>query len=417
MEGAQSGEAGRPSPRPGGNGEATPEGMEETQVGLWQIAGYFLKLGTIGFGGPVALAEAMRRDWVERRRWISQDEYQLAFAFTNIFPGPMAEQLAFKLGYLKQGVLGATVAGAAFLVVPLSLAIGLAALYVVYGGLWWIQALFYGIGAAVIAVIAVEGYKLTYSLNRRDWLLWAIAAVLAGVTYWTRAELALAFIAAGLLALFVRAPPTWLKKRLPFGRGSSGVLPLVFLQAAPAAAGPQLGVLGQLFWFFAKAGGFVFGSGIAIQAYIYTGTVVEHQWLTPQQFTDAVAVGMITPGPISVDAGFVGYLVAGLPGAVVSALGIFLPNYLMTIAAAPWFKRHRDNPQLKAFAQGATAGAIGAIAGATVLLGQQTITDLPTILIALTSLGLLWFAKLPVPILVVAAGVAGLVIWPLVQGG
>jgi chromate transporter len=381
--------------------------------GLWPLTAYFLKLGAIGFGGPVALVGYMQRDLVERRRWIDDEEYKLGLALAQIMPGPLAAQLAIAIGYFAQGVLGATVVGVAFVLPSFLMVLALSALYVAFDGLWWMQAAFYGVSAAVIAIIAIAAYKLARKVNGRDPLLWGIFAVLAVVTAVAGAELAEAFLLAGLLVLIVRAPPRWLRARLPtLGLTGDGVaLPLGALAAALAA---QTDVLWEIFLFFTKAGAFVFGSGLAIVPFLYEGVVQGHGWLSEQQFLDAVAIAMITPGPVVITVAFIGYLVAGLPGATLAALGIFLPVWVLTVVPAPWFVRHRHNPQLRAFSDGATAAASGAIAGAVVVLGQRAIVDVPTAVIALAGLGLLWRFKLPEPLLVLGAGAVGLLLWPLV---
>jgi len=382
---------------------------------LAQLTGYFLKLGTTGFGGPVALAGYMQRDLVEQRHWISDEDYKLGFALAQISPGPMAAQLAIALGYFKHGVRGATAVGVAFVLPSFFMVLALAMLYVAFGGLWWMQALFYGIGigAAVIGIITISAYKLARKINGHDPLLWGIFIALAVITVWAQAELAEFFLLAGLLVVVVKAPPRWLRARLPFLSLApvSLILPTLGVVATP---GPRSDLLLDLFLFFVKAGSFVFGSGLAIVPFLYTGVVQGHGWLNEQQFIDAVAVAMITPGPVVITVAFIGYLVAGVPGAVVAAIAIFVPVYVLTVLPAPWFKRHRDNVQLKAFADGATAAASGAIAGAVVVLAQRAIVDIPTALIAVVSLAVLWRFKVPEPLLVLAAGGIGLALWPIV---
>lgn len=380
---------------------------------LAQLTGYFLKLGTIGFGGPVALAGYMQRDLVDERHWISDEDYKLGFALAQVSPGPMAAQLAIALGYFKHGVRGATTVGVAFVLPSFFMVLALAMLYVAYGGLWWMQALFYGIGAAVIGIIAIAAYKLARKINGRDPLLWGIFIALAVITVWAQAELAEFFLLAGLLVVVVKAPPRWLRARLPFLSLApvSLILPTLGAVVTP---GRRSDLLLDLFLFFVKAGSFVFGSGLAIVPFLYEGVVQGHGWLNEQEFLDAVAVAMITPGPVVITVAFIGYLIAGVPGAVVAAVAIFVPVYVLTILPAPWFKRHRDNAQLKAFADGATAAASGAIAGAVVVLAQRAIVDIPTALIAVVSLAVLWRFKVPEPLLVVAAGGIGLALWPIV---
>ncbi|CAA9325325.1 MAG: Chromate transport protein ChrA [uncultured Chloroflexia bacterium] len=384
----------------------------EARGSLAQLTGYFLKLGTIGFGGPVALAGYMQRDLVDERHWISDEDYRLAFALAQISPGPMAAQLAIALGYFKHGVRGATAVGVAFVLPSFLMVLALAAAYVTFGGLWWMQALFYGISAAVIGIIAIAAYKLAGKINGRDPLLWGIFVALAVTTVWAQAELAQLFLIAGLLVLLVHAPPRWLRVRLPF----LSVTPwsLLLPSVTWAAFGPRDDVLWDIFLFFVKAGAFVFGSGLAIVPFLYSGIVQDRGWLSEQQFLDAVAVAMITPGPVVITVAFIGYLVAGVPGAVVAAVAIFIPVYVLTIVPAPWFKLHRDNAQLRAFADGATAAASGAIAGAVVVLAQRAIVDIPTALIAIVSLTILWRFKVPEPLLVLAAGGIGLALRPIV---
>jgi chromate transporter len=387
---------------------------------LWPLTAYFLKLGTVGFGGPVALVGFMHRDLVEQRRWITEDTYKLSLALAQIMPGPLAAQTAIAIGYFEAGILGATLVGLAFIVPSFLMVVAISLAYVAYGGLWWMQALFYAIGATVIAIIAIAAYKLARSTNKQDPLLWTIFALLTAVTVWAQAELAEFFIIAGVMVLFFHAWPGW-KGGLLMGLGAivlCGAIWLfeAWLRQAGATADSQ-DVLVQILLFFTKAGAFVFGSGLAIIPFLQQGVVQQFGWLNEHQFLDAVAVAMITPGPVVITVAFIGFLVAGLAGAVMASIGIFLPVYVFTIVPAPWFKRHRDNPQLKAFVDGATAAATGAITGAVILLGARAITDLSTAIIALVSFAILWRYKVSEPVLVTVSGLVGLVLWPLIKAG
>ena len=375
---------------------------------------YFLKLGAIGFGGPAALVGYMRKDLVEERKTLDEATYNLSLALAQIMPGPLAAQTAIAIGYFQGGIVGATLVGFAFILPSFLMVLGLSWLYVTYGGLAWMQALFYGIGAVVIAIIAIAAYRLARGANKRDPVLWAIFGVMLVVTVMSQAELAVLFLLAGLIAVFVRAWPGVARAGVLAAACAAGAAAIwgmeTFLLRAGAPGGNEH-ILVQILLFFTKAGAFVFGSGLAIVPFLQQGVVHDLGWLTERQFLDAVAVALITPGPVVITVAFIGYLVAGPAGAAVAAAGIFLPVYVFTILPAPWFRRHRDNPQLRAFVGGATAAASGAIAGAVIVLGHRAIFDVPTAIIALAGLGLLWRFRLQEPILVVGAGLAGLVLF------
>jgi len=373
---------------------------QNQRVSRAQFTGYFLWLGTVGFGGPIALAGRMQQDLVDQRGWISHEDYVEGLALAQLAPGPLAAQLAMYLGYVRAGVLGATLVGVAFVLPSFVMVLALSAAYVRYGGLSWMQAIFYGIGASVIAIIARSAYKLTKLTLGKDKLLWGIFVVLVVTTAWTSREIVWLFLVAGLVALLVKAMPTTAQVET--------IRPAVWLFGPPTLAGGT-GLLG-IFLYFAKAGVFVFGSGLAVVPFLYGGVVQEHHWLTDRQFVDAVAVAMITPGPVVITVAFIGYLVAGISGATAAALGIFFPVYLIVVLLAPSYKRWAKNPQLNAFVRGVTAAATGAIAGAVIVLARRSIYDVATLMIALVTLGVLIRWKVPEPILIACAAVAGLLL-------
>jgi chromate transporter len=393
------------------NDDATATTMSDAPAySLARLCGYFLKLGTVGFGGPVALVGYMYRDLVQARQWITDEDYKEGLTLAQIMPGPLAAQLAMYIGYVHDRVIGATVAGIAFVLPSFLMVVAIGWAYVRYGGLPWMQAAFYGVGAAVIGIIAISAYKLTTKNVGRDKLLWTIYVVTAAFTVWTQSESVWLFLGAGVLVWLVRAPP-----RRFMGRGAAPALAVLDMHASPGAAiasGVDWSLLAQIGVFFAKAGTFVFGSGLAIVPFLYGGVVREFQWLTERQFVDAVAVAMITPGPVVITVGFIGYLAAGLSGAFVAAFATFLPCYLFTILPAPYFRKYGKRPALIAFVDGVTAAAIGAITGAVIVLGQRSIVDLVTAAIALVSVGLVWKAKtLPEPVIVAVAAIVGLFVY------
>lgn len=378
---------------------------------LWQMVLYMLRLGALGFGGPVALVGYMQRDLVEERKWIGQEDYKEGLALAQLAPGPLAAQLSIYMGYVHYRILGATLAGLAFVIPSFLMVVALGWGYVRFGGLSWMQAVFYGVGAAVIGIIAMSAKKLTQKSVGKDKLLWAIYLLLAAVTVVTESEVAWLFIASGVLVWLLRAPPKWLS------RGSLNATVLTQMPMAGSfISSMDLSLLTQIGVFFAKAGAFVFGSGLAIVPFLYGGVVTEHHWLNDKQFVDAVAVAMITPGPVVITVGFIGYLIDGVSGATVAALATFIPCYLFTIIPAPYFKKYGKVPGVIAFVDGITAAAIGAITGSVIVIAKRSIIDIPTALIALITVILLWkFKKLQEPIVIAAAAVAGLVIYPLLH--
>lgn len=383
--------------------------------GFGTVLRYFLRLGTLGFGGPIAVVGYMQRDLVEQRGWFAKQDFLDGVALGQTMPGPLAAQVAMWVGYLRRGALGAVATAAAFIVPSFLMVTAVAALYVHYAGLPEVQSLFYGIAPAVMAIIAIAAYKLVRLTDGRDWRAWAISAVVFAVTALTGREPIYLIVGAGLLMILLDARPTLrLPRRKPGPGGRPGVYGVVLPSAAAvlgtAASG---GVLVSLGLFFLKTGALVFGSGLAIVPLLRDGVVAQHHWLTQAQFLDAVAMGLITPGPVVITAAFIGYLVAGPTGAIIATVAIFTPIWLGVVVPGRWFVRHRSNTQVKAFVTGATAAAGGALSGAVVVLTRQAVTDIPTAAIALVTLGLLLRFKISEPWIVAAAAALGLLLhWP-----
>ena len=378
---------------------------------LADITTYFLKLGAIGFGGPVALVGYMHRDLVEDRKWISEEEYKEGLALAQLAPGPLAAQLGIYLGFVHYGVLGATLAGLAFVLPSFVMVVLLGIAYKLYGGLPWMQAVFYGVGAAVIGIIAFSVYKLTIKsisklepgAMKKNWLLWLFYLAMALVTVVTQREEVWIFVILGLVYMVIKAPPRWLKRKATALSVSALLLASVgFWEYEPDT-------LVKMALFFTEAGAFVFGSGLAIIPFLHAGVVNELGWLNEQQFLDAVAVAMITPGPVVITVGFIGFLVAGFPGAAVAALGVFFPCYVFTVLPAPYFKKIAKNASIKAFVDGITAAVVGALVGAVIVIATRSIVDIPSGLMAVaTVLALIYVKKLSEPYLILLAAVIGM---------
>lgn len=383
---------------------------EKPNYTLIDLIKYFLRLGMTGFGGPVALVGYMHRDLVEDKKWINESDFKEGLALSQLAPGPLAAQLGIYIGFVHFGVLGATLSGLAFVLPSFIMVVLLGIAYQAYGGLPWMQAIFYGISAAVIGIIVLSSYKLTIkSISKfeipaikSNWLLWLFYISAIIITAVTQNEELLLFIAFGFIYMIAKAPPQWIKRPKTAS---------LFLLSTVGFSTIDLGKLGDLAWFFIKAGAFVFGSGLAIVPFLHSGVVVEHHWLTENQFLDAVAVAMITPGPVVITVGFIGYLVSGFTGASIAALGVFLPCYLFTVIPAPYFKKISQNKSIKAFVDGITAGVIGALVGAVIVIASRSIVDIPTALIAIgTVLVLIYVKKLQEPHIIGIAALLGILL-------
>jgi len=374
---------------------------------------YFLRLGALGFGGPVALCGQMEKELVQEKRWVTQEEMLEGIAVCQSLPGPLAIQVGVFISYLRGGFWGAWAGGWAFILPNFILVAALGALYVRLGGLPAVTAIFYGVSPAVIALILHSCYRLA-KLGMKDRLQWGIAAACLVVTVAVRAEVALLFLASGIMGAIVYGSFGRKQLRDTFGLSLMTATPLG--SAAVGSAGPAAGsILSRLLLFFLKAGSLTFGSGLVIVPFLQNGLVRQTGWLDERQFLIAVAIGMISPGPVVITATFVGYLVAGFWGSVVATIGIFLPSFLLVLIAAPVLVRHRGNPQVQGFVKGAYAAAIGTILGACILLGRIAIGDWFTVLIALISLGVLLRSKVSNVVLVAATALVGLIAFPILK--
>jgi chromate transporter len=377
-----------------------PAAAVEESYSLGRLVAYFLRLGALGFGGPIALVGYMQRDLVDERRWIAQIDYDEGLALAQLAPGPLAAQLAFYLGWVRARWLGAALVSVTFVAPSFAMVLVLSVLYVRFGGLPWMRGAFYGIGAAVTAIIARSVILLAKKTLKGDRLLWTIAVINAAATVVTLSEVIWLIVWGGLSVMALRARVTSIPLlALP--------LPAIWITGfyGPATAA----TLWKLFTFFTTAGLLVFGSGLAIVPFLHGGVVVENAWLTERQFLDAVAIAMITPGPVVITVAFIGYLVAGLVGATIAAVGVFVPCLVIVLVAAPHFRRLAADTRIKTFVAGVTAGAVGAIAGASVVIAQKALVDVTTLLLAGATLGALALGKrLPEPLIIATAGDVGI---------
>ncbi len=374
---------------------------------IGELVSYFLRLGMLGFGGPVALVGQMERELVADKKWLSREQMREAIAICQSLPGPLAIQVGIYISYLRGGFWGAWAGGWAFIFPNFVIVAALGALYVYLGDLKPVTAVFYGVSPAVIALILHSCYRLA-KLGMEDWIQWTIAAVCLVVTVVLQAEVAVLFIGAGLVGIAYYGS---VFRRRPPAKMSIVALP-VMAQLAPVASSSTLS---KLLLFFLKAGSLTFGSGLVIVPFLEQGLVQQYNWLDERQFLIAVAIGMISPGPVVITATFVGYLVAGFWGSLVSTVGIFFPSFILVLVAAPLLARHRGNPNVQGFVKGAYAAAIGTILGACILLGKIAIGDWLTALIGIISLAVLFRWKVSNPMLIAATAVVGLIAYPLLE--
>jgi chromate transporter len=378
--------------------------MSNTPYSFKGLILYFLKLGTVGFGGPIPLAGYMERDLVEDRGWITRDEFVRGLAFSKMCPGPFATQLGLYIAYIRSGILGTTLVAIAFLAPSFLMVVGLAMIYLEYGALHWMEAVFAGVSAAVLGIMSRSAYKLTLTSVGKDAVLWVLYSIAAITAVLLQDEPLWLLLAAGVIYMIYTARPN----RKNISAALFSINPYLLILAVPVTiAAPTFF---ELFAYFFQAGFSVFGSGMAIVPFLYGGVVTQHHWLTQHQFLDAVAVSMITPGPLVITTAFIGYLISRLSGAFAAAIGVFLPVYLFVIFLTPLYERLAKSAAVQAFIKGVTAAATGAIAAAIINLARNSTMGPIEIGFAVSALAITFFLKIPEPVIILAAGVLGVVL-------
>jgi len=364
-------------------------------------------LGGTGFGGPVALANYMRRDLVEKRGWIDETEFDRGLAIATACPGPMAYQLGVYCGFVTYGIPGALAIALAFALPPFVIVVAIAALYERFSGSGILRGLFYGIGPVVVALILRASWNLGRKTLKRDYPAWAVAIVACAATVILQRELVWLFLGAGVIGIFIfatRPNVEFASRPEPTsGKTRAFVLPALLTVLAPPA-----GLAPALFWFFLKTGFLVFGSGLVVVSFVKTYVVDQYHWLDNQTFLDAVAVGMISPGPVVITATFVGYAVDGFSGAIAATLGIFLPSIVLTVIATPLLLRYGSHPRVTGFVRGVTVAVVGILAGTTYLIGRAVILDtLSFVLLVAVLVASLALKKVPDQVYVLGGAVLG----------
>lgn len=388
-----------------------------TKPSLADIGTYFLTLGATGFGGPVALADYIRRDLVQQRGWLTDDEYKEGLAIATACPGPLAYQLGVYCGFVLNGLSGALVAAIAFALAPFLIVLALASLYSNFAGSWQLRALFYGIGPVIIALIIKACWNLGVKTIGRNLIALAVAILACAITIIVKKELTALFIAAGVLGILIFTKPTAAKPPAKSvepksSAATTAIPPTIF----GALIGPSAGMPAKLFVFFFKTGFLVFGSGLVIVPFLQSYLVDQYGWLSQQQFVDAVAIGLMSPGPVVITATFVGYLLSGFAGAVAATIGIFMPSILFTVIGTPLLRRYRTNPRLQGFVMGITVAVVGVLIGTSYLVGQSVVVDWLTALLAIAALAVCLFVKrVPDQLTVAAGGIIGLLAYPMMH--
>ncbi len=381
---------------------ATGEDSLDQKATLWNLSKYFLRLSSLGFGGPIALTNYMHNDLIVERKWFTEEEFKEGLALCQLAPGPLAAQLAIYFGWAHSGVWGATVIGLAFIIPAFLIVLAISYAYVSFQDASWVQDLFYGIGGSVIAIIIFSAYKLIKRTIKNDYFLMSIALVNGLITAVLEEEILWMFLGSGVIAALFKSNYR--------GSFKSVFIPYFFTSPMNGEM-MSLSETTKFFAFFAKSGAFVFGSGLAIVPFLYSGVVNEFRWLTEQQFLDAVAIAMFSPGPVVITVAFIGFMKGGVVGSFLASIGTFLPCYLFTVIPAPFFRRLNQHKWIHEFVNGVTSAAIGAIGGAAYVLGKRAIVDTTSVVIAVIVLiGLFRFQKIQTPIWIILSGIVGLIL-------
>jgi chromate transporter len=397
--------------------------MESVAPTFQQLVLYFVKLGATGFGGPVALANYMRRDLVERDGWLTEEEYDRGLAVATACPGPLAYQLGVYCGFVKYGILGGVAVGLAFALAPFSIVVALAAIYAHFSSAVWIRSLFYGVSPVVVALILKACCSLGSKTLKRETAAWAVAIVALIATLVFQRELTVLFVIAGIIGIFVFAPrQTLIARQAPqptietpsrATKLQGNAVPIVL---GAVVSGFATATAWNLFAFFFKTGLLVFGSGLVVVSFVKAYVVDQYHWLGNRAFLDAVAVGMVSPGPVVITATFVGYLVGGFTGAIAATAGIFLPSILFTVAGTPLLIRYGKNARVAGFVRGVTVAVVGVLAGTTYLVGRPVIGDWLTILLLIAVLVAPRLRRgIPDQLFVGAGAIIGLIAYPLLR--
>ena len=380
------------------------------RVSLWELATVFLKLGTIAFGGPAAHIALMEQEFVRRRQWLTKQEFLDRLGAANLIPGPSSTEMAIYVGHMKRGWTGLIVAGSCFIIPAAILVCAIAAAYVRFGSLPRVGGVLYAVKPVVISVILQAFWNLARSAVKTVWL--GTIGVVSAVLFLLQVNILVILLIAGMLASL----PVLFRKVKP-GPGVSSAIwlrPLLkpkLVMATSAAAGLAAAPfnLWKLLLLFLKIGSVLFGSGYVLLAFLRSDFVLRLHWLTEKQLLDAVAVGQVTPGPVFTTATFIGYLLGGVPGAIVATVGIFLPGFILVAISGPFIPKIRSSPLAAAILDGIIVASLALMGVVTWQLGRAALVDPFTVIIACVSAVLLFRFKVNAAWLILGAAIVGVV--------